>query len=197
MVSLGYRTIFDAIVEPSSSDPVQIRTLKLPTCKLGSMTRTQPTTKPLKPGVPLKILAKLRAICLRLPDAYEESAWVGTRWMIRKRNFAHVVRIADGWPAAYARAASSNGPLVVLTFRATDILRDALRDVGSRFFVPAWGTRWGTKVMGLKLDEAVDWKEVEAVLAESHRLLAPKASTRAPRTAARTPARKVRKRRAS
>ncbi|HET6338195.1 MAG TPA: MmcQ/YjbR family DNA-binding protein [Polyangiales bacterium] len=161
------------------------------------MTRTQPTTKPLKPGVPLKILAKLRAICLRLPDAYEESAWVGTRWMIRKRNFAHVVRIADGWPAAYARAASSNGPLVVLTFRATDILRDALRDVGSRFFVPAWGTRWGTKVMGLKLDEAVDWKEVEAVLAESHRLLAPKASTRAPRTAARTPARKVRKRRAS
>jgi hypothetical protein len=117
--------------------------------------------------------------------------------MIRKRNFAHVVRIADGWPAAYARAASSNGPLVVLTFRATDIVRDALRDVGPRFFVPAWGTRWGTKVIGLKLDEDVDWKEVETLLAESHRLLAPKAGARVAEAAARRPARKVRKRRAS
>jgi hypothetical protein len=91
------------------------------------------------PKVPSKILAKVRTICMRLPDAYEEPAWVGTRWMIRKKNFAHIVAIAGGWPPAYARAAASDGPLVVLTFRAPDVLRDVLRDADPRFFVPEWG----------------------------------------------------------
>ncbi len=132
-----------------------------------------------KPGaraVPVSILAKLRAICLKLPGASEEAAWVGTRWVVRKRNFAHVVRIDGGWPRAYAKAAGSDGPLVVLTFRASDILRDALRDAGPRFFVPLWGTRWGTKVVGIKLERKIDWKEVQTLIVESHRLLAPASS---------------------
>jgi hypothetical protein len=125
------------------------------------------------PNVPSKILAKLRTICMRLPDAHEEPAWVGTRWMIRKKNFAHVVAIDSGWPPAYARAAGSAGPLVVLTFRASDVLRDVLRDADPRFFVPEWGTKWGTKVVGLKLGANVDWSEVEMLVLESYRLLAP------------------------
>lgn len=120
-------------------------------------------------AVPVAILEKLRAICLTLPGAYEESAWVGTRWMVRKKNFAHVVRIDGGWPPAYAKAAGSDG--IVLTFRTTDLLRDALRDAGERFFVPAWGTRWGTKVVGIKLSRDVDWKEVKTLIRESHALL--------------------------
>ena len=55
--------------------------------------------------VPRDVVAKLRLICLGLPDAYEESAWVGTRWCIRKKNFAHVLMIDAGWPPAYARLA--------------------------------------------------------------------------------------------
>lgn len=124
--------------------------------------------------VPARILHKLRAICLRLPGAYEEAAWVGIRWMVRKRNFAHVLRIDAGWPPAYARAASNAGPLLVLTFRTTDMLRDALRQAGERFFVAAWGTRWGTKVVGVKLRADSDWDEIETLLQESHRLLAPR-----------------------
>jgi hypothetical protein len=30
-----------------------------------------------------QILTRLRAICLALPDAHEEHAWVGIRWRIR------------------------------------------------------------------------------------------------------------------
>lgn len=123
-------------------------------------------------SVPPALLAKVRTLCLGLEGAYEEQAWVGTRWMVRKRNFAHVVAIAEGYPAAYARAAGSDGPLVVLTFRATDMLRDVLRDAGPRFFVPRWGTLWGTKVVGIKLAGRVDWAEVKTLLSESHRLLA-------------------------
>lgn len=43
-----------------------------------------------------EIVARLRAICLEFPEAYEESARVGTRWMIRKRNFAHVLVVNAG-----------------------------------------------------------------------------------------------------
>jgi hypothetical protein len=131
------------------------------------MTRRQHTE------VPTRIVGKLRAMCLRLPEAYQERAWVGTRWMIRKRNFAHVVAIDDGWPPAYARAARSDGPLVVLTFRTSDFLHEALRAQGAPFFSAEWGTRWGTKVIGMALDEGVDWEQVAMLVTESYCLLAP------------------------
>jgi hypothetical protein len=66
--------------------------------------------------VPLEVVAKLRSVCVALPEAYEEQAWVGTRWRIRKRTFAHVLMIDSGWPPVYARAAGSNGPITVMTF---------------------------------------------------------------------------------
>ena len=43
-----------------------------------------------------KIVDRLRSVCLALPEAYEESAWVGTRWRIRKNTFAHVLTIDAG-----------------------------------------------------------------------------------------------------
>lgn len=131
---------------------------------------------PPKPEVPARILAKLRALCLALPDAYEERAWTGIRWMVKKRNFAHVVRIDDGWPPAYARAAGENGPLVVLTFRTSASLRDVLREADPRFFIAQWGTRWGTKVVGLKLQGRIDWREVKLLVETSHDLLSTKDS---------------------
>jgi hypothetical protein len=123
--------------------------------------------------VPARILARLRSICLRLPESYEEKAWAGWRWMIRKRNFAHVVKIDGGWPPAYARAAGSDGPLLVVTFRASGLLSDTLRTTGAPFFHAAWGTLWGTKVIGMAIDRGVDWEEVSVLLTESYRLLAP------------------------
>jgi hypothetical protein len=34
------------------------------------------------------VVDALRTICLALPEAHEEAAWVGTRWRIRTRTFA-------------------------------------------------------------------------------------------------------------
>ncbi len=124
--------------------------------------------------VPPRIVTKLRSICLRLPEAYEEAAWVGTRWMIRKRNFAHVLQIDDGWPPAYARAAGTDGPAIVLTFRTSDLLQETLSTSGPPFFHAEWGTRWGTKVVGMVLGKRIDWEEVAVLVTESYRLLAPK-----------------------
>lgn len=99
------------------------------------------------------VLAKLRSICLALPEAYEEAAWVGTRWMIRKRNFAHLVEIAAG----------TNGSVTVLTFRAAGMLYDTLRTTGAPYFQPAWGTRWGTLLAPKKLASTIGSQRKRAV----------------------------------
>ena len=43
--------------------------------------------------VPPTVLHQLRLICLDLPEAVEQQAWVGIRWVVVKKNFAHVVVI--------------------------------------------------------------------------------------------------------
>lgn len=41
--------------------------------------------------VPAAVVERLRAICLALPGAAEEPAWVGIRWWVRRKAFAHVL----------------------------------------------------------------------------------------------------------
>lgn len=117
-----------------------------------------------------EIVSALRAICLGLPEAHEEPAWTGTRWRIRKETFAHVVRIEDGWPPAYAKAAGSAGPLTVLTFRSTIAGFDPLHYAEAPFFRPVWFA----DIVGLRLDADTDWAEVAGLIEASYRALAPK-----------------------
>ena len=116
-------------------------------------------------------LDRLRAVCLALPDAHEEQAWVGTRWRIRTKTFAHVLVVASGWPPAYARAAATDGPATVLTFRSSGAELVALRNVGHPFFAPPWRA----DEVGLILGTPVDWDEVAELLTESYCAVAPKA----------------------
>jgi hypothetical protein len=117
-------------------------------------------------------LAALRGICRRLPGSVEAAAWVGRRWKVRGQTFAHLLEIEDGWPPAYARAAGTDGPVTIVTFRSSGFLYDALRTHGRPYFACAWGTRWRTKVIGMILDDDTYWPEVALVVTESHRLLA-------------------------
>jgi len=123
-----------------------------------------------RPHVDPATLARLRAICLGFPDAAEEAAWAGTRWCVRKKNFAHVVAIDAGWPPAYAAAAGSDGPLTVLTFRLPIARLAAPRYARAPFFKPVWFA----DVLGLRLGADTDWDEVEDLLAASYQVLAPK-----------------------
>jgi YjbR len=120
--------------------------------------------------VPDEVLAKLRLICLALPEAYEETAWVGTRWCVRKKNFAHVLMIADGWPPAYAKVAPAEGASCVMTFRSPLAELHAPSFESAPFFRPGW---W-PDIAGIVLDAATDWSEVQALVIESYRTLAPK-----------------------
>jgi hypothetical protein len=121
-------------------------------------------------AVPPNVVARLRLACLDLPEAYEEAAWVGTRWMVRKKNFAHVLMIDAGWPPAYAQAAGSAGPLCVLTFRSPRPALDAPRFKRQPFFRPAWFAN----IVGMAIDATTDWDDVTALMIESYCVLAPK-----------------------
>jgi hypothetical protein len=110
--------------------------------------------------VPDDVEVRLREMCLALPDAYEEHAWVGTRWMIRKRTFAHVLGVAVG----------DAEPIVVLSFRAAGDELEVLRHAGHPFFVLGWGR----DAMGMVLDDYTDWGEVNELLTESFCVMAPK-----------------------
>ena len=116
-----------------------------------------------------EIITHLRSVCLGLPEAYEEPAWVGTRWRIRGRTFAHVLFVDSGWPPAYARAAADDGPITVVTFRSSGTELDILRNVGRPFFAPVWRA----DEVGIVLDEPVDWEEIAELLIESYRVQAP------------------------
>jgi hypothetical protein len=116
------------------------------------------------------VVAQVRALCLSLPEAYEEQAWVGTRWRIRTRTFAHVLVIDAGWPPAYAKAAGTNGPVPVLMFRSSGPELEALRRAGRPFFAP----RWRADEVGMVLAAGVDWGEVAELVTESYCCLAPK-----------------------
>ena len=115
-------------------------------------------------------MRRLRATCSRLPETYEEPAWVGTRWRIRKKTFAHVLMIAGGWPPAYAEAAATQGLACVLTFRSSlaAFEPDAFRR--SPFFRP----RWFPDIAGITLDNKTDWDEIAVLVTASYALLAPK-----------------------
>ena len=112
--------------------------------------------------VPHDVTTRLRAVCLALPDAYEERAWVGTRWMVRKRTFAHVLGVVD----------EGADPVVVLSFRSEGEELEVLRRAGHPFFVLGWGR----DAMGMVLDDP-DWDEVAELVTESFCVLAPKTLT--------------------
>jgi hypothetical protein len=119
---------------------------------------------------PADVVRRLRAICLPLPDAYEEEAWTGTRWCVRRRTFAHVLTVEGGSDSAHARAAAVSGPTTLVTFRSAGEELAVLRAAGHPFFYAGWGR----DVVGMVLEAATDWTEVGELLIESYCVLAPK-----------------------
>ena len=120
--------------------------------------------------MPPEVLDHLRPICLGLPETYEELAWVGVRWRVRKRTFAHVLIASPDHQMAYTRAASTDEPICVMTFRAPGDEIAGLVTGGYPFFRPGWGA----DVVGIVLDDDVDWDEVAELLTDSYCVLAPK-----------------------
>jgi YjbR len=136
------------------------------------------------PGdVPSEILDRLRSICRRLPETYEEPAWIGLRWRIRTRTFAHVYTPDPQRYPFYARHLGGGEAPTVMTFR---VPTDDLLGLTAGGF-PFFRAEWGRNVVGTVLGDHADWTEIAELITDSYCEMAPKflvARVASPRRAA-------------
>ncbi|GAA0422033.1 phosphoribosylglycinamide formyltransferase [Acrocarpospora corrugata] len=105
-----------------------------------------------------EVAARLREICLALPEAVEKPFGGHSAPSFRVREKLFLMTGEDG---------------LTMTFKAGPGAQEAL--VGSdpeRFFVPRYvGTKgW----VGVRLDVEMDWDEIDELIRDSYRLIAPK-----------------------
>jgi hypothetical protein len=111
---------------------------------------------------PPDVKARLRVACAGLPDAYEDHPGGGARWRVRKRTFVQLFTVDPG---------GDDASLVTgITFHASGEELDILRRSGHPFFRPGWGR----DMVGMIIDDGVDWQEVAELVTESYCIVAPK-----------------------
>jgi predicted DNA-binding protein (MmcQ/YjbR family) len=101
-----------------------------------------------------KVLAKLRAICLALPEVQEVKTWGHPTFQARKKSFA----VLDNY----------NGHLCICLKVTPALQQLLLEDV--RFFKAHYSGNQGW--VSLIADRPVNWKEVRQLVAESYGLVA-------------------------
>lgn len=103
-------------------------------------------------------IARLRALCLGLPETAEKETWDRPTFRVRDKIFA-LPRERDGRPAVWLKAPPHSQTVLVGADPA-------------RFFVPPYVGPKGW--VGVLLDAEPDWAEVEALVRRSYALVAPK-----------------------
>ena len=113
-----------------------------------------------KATIPLPILERMRSICLKLPEAAEAEAFGAPTFQIRTKNFA----MMHGYqmpPAVWCKAPRGAQEAYVGSEQ-------------ERYFRPPYlgSSGW----IGIWLNPEVDpeWDEIEEIVTESYRLIAPK-----------------------
>ena len=108
-------------------------------------------------------LAKLRQICLALPEAHEVEAWGVPTFRVRNKMFAMYANpethTGAGRPAVWCKAAPGNQAVMV-------------QAEPDRFFVPPYVGPSGW--IGIQLDRRPRWTEVRDLVRDAYRLVAPK-----------------------
>ena len=113
--------------------------------------------------MPPRQLTRLRKLCLALPEAHEVEAWGEPTFRVRNKLFAMYASASthhgSGRPAVWCKAGPGNQSVMV-------------RAAPDCFFVPPYVGPSGW--IGVWLDGAVDWAELEDLLRDSYALVAPK-----------------------
>lgn len=106
------------------------------------------------------IMEKLRAICLPLPEAAQAEAFGAPTFQIRSKNFA-MLRKSDGRTSVWCKT--------------THEFQQALvNSEPERYFAPPYVGPKGWVAIWLDDDMDPDWDEIEEIIIESYRLIAPK-----------------------
>jgi hypothetical protein len=100
-------------------------------------------------------LARLRRLCLALPEAVEKETWEIPTFRVRHKIFA----MAHDKGTVWCKAPRGVQPILV-------------EAAPERFFVPPYVGHKGW--IGFRLDGDTDWDEVGALIRRSYRMTAPK-----------------------
>jgi predicted DNA-binding protein (MmcQ/YjbR family) len=103
-------------------------------------------------------LARLRAICLALPEAAEVETWGDATFRVRGKIFAMVKR-GDGRVSFWCKAPPGSQAILVEADPA-------------RFFAPPYVGPKGW--IGMRIDDGPDWAEVEHLVRRSYGMTAPR-----------------------
>jgi predicted DNA-binding protein (MmcQ/YjbR family) len=113
--------------------------------------------------MPVSPLARLRKICLALPEAHEVEAWGEPTFRVKNKLFAMYAHSENhhggGTPSVWLKSTSTNQSFMVAANP-------------KRFFVPPYVGPSGW--VGVRLDGRVSWTEVAELCRDAHELLAPK-----------------------
>lgn len=113
--------------------------------------------------MPPSSLARLRKVCLALPDAHEVEAWGEPTFRIKNKIFAMHASADNhhgrGRPSVWCMAGPGNQDVMV-------------KSRPDRFFVPPYVGPSGW--IGIYLDGSVDWKEVAELMHDAYMLRAPR-----------------------
>ncbi|HEU4429538.1 MAG TPA: MmcQ/YjbR family DNA-binding protein [Myxococcota bacterium] len=107
---------------------------------------------------PREPLARVRALCLALPEAREKITWDQPTFRVREKMFA-VCGAGTGRLAVTVKAPQGAQEVLI----AYD---------PRRYFVPHYVGKAGW--VGVYLEGRVDWNQVAALIEQSYRLVAPK-----------------------
>ena len=110
------------------------------------------------------LLARLRRLCLALPEAHEVEAWGEPTFRVKNKLFA-----------MYAASDTHHGDgREGVWIKSAHVTQDMLvRAEPKRYFVPPYVGKSGW--VGAYIDRGVDWEIVDDLLRDAYRMTAPKA----------------------
>lgn len=114
-----------------------------------------------------EVTARLRDVCLGLPETAEMEAWGDPTFRVGGKIFA-MIKTGDGRVSVWCKAPPGSQEVLVGAEPET-------------FFVPPYVGAKGW--VGMRLDRDPDWKDVSTLVDRSYRLVAPKRRASAKRKA--------------
>lgn len=113
--------------------------------------------------MPPRPLARLRKLCLALPEAHEVEAWGEPTFRVKNKLFAMFASAGNhhggGRPAVWLKATREDQARLIETFP-------------ERFFSPPYVGKSGW--VGIWLDHEPDWGDVAEFVREAYRWIAPR-----------------------
>ena len=108
------------------------------------------------------ILARLREVCLALPEVTERLSHGSPTWFVRGKKTV----------ATYVDNHHGDGRLAIWCPAAPGVQGTLVTEEPDRFFVPAYVGHRGW--LGVRLDRDLDWDEVAGIVEDAYRMVAPK-----------------------